>query len=767
MKKMFRSISLLMAVVMVLSVMTMVNVSATENIGKDFAEEFQNWGWAINDPHEVADVENFSKGMSVDSEDSNIKAVINGDIDLQFYGGAGKINFAVNGAETGKVKVNFRAKPSMSASTGYVWVNSTSSSNQPVSNKLFKMSNTNPYMILGESSDIVIKNNWGTSDAGAKTKDDEGYVPIEIVFERRSTNFDWNIKVFNKAYSTTEPVVTGKASKNDYPIIEEISIDTAAGSYIYFDSYSVKNEPVSIDFAEDFSTFGWNSNTANYVDELKNVDTNLSVESADSSIKVYMVTGSKDLQIGGGTGKLNFAVNGAESGRHIVNLRYKPGMASTTGNVYITSSNEDTRNPLFRVTPSAYAIGGYNSGEQDELGLQYNWGTGGAGTTAKDSESYVPIEIVFERRNSKLDWDIKVFNKAHSTTTPVITGKAPKADYPVIKGLSVDIASTTSWIYVDSYSVKYEPASIDFTENFSGWGWTVNTAYSVAEFANEDTNISVDTEEAMQAYIDSAGDVQIYGGEGYINLSTGGISSGKFAVNLRVNPRMASPAGTVYLTSKNDVSYPLFAIPGTGYAIGGAGGDTSKLGLQYNWGADYAGTKVKDGNYAPIEIIFERPNTDSDWDIKVFNKAYSTTTPVITGKAPKADYPTIEALSVYTKSGSVLQIDSFSIANVPTYISRLTLKNGSNGAVTNLIDYTGDLKYALNVSTNVTAKVIVALYDGNVLENVKIHDFEDVELYEVADTFKGTDLTDGNVKAFLWDGFDNIIPLDTECLSFK
>ena len=762
MKKLFRSISILMVISMLVSAMAIVNVSAAGTTGVDFAEDFASWGWAINDPHNVADVATVSKGITVDSTDENIKAVVNGDMDFQIYGGAGKINFDINGAETGTVKVNLRVKPGMSAGTGYLWINSTNASSEPVSNKLFRISNTNPYMMLGETSPIVVKNSWGTSDAGAKAKDENGYLPIEIVFERRSTNFDWSIKVYNKAYSTTEPVVIGKAPKADYPVIESLSIDTAAGSYIYFDKYNVKNQPAGIDFTEDFSTWGWTSNTNNYVEELNNVDTNLSVNSADSSVKVYMVTSSNDLQIGGGAGEINFYAGDAEAGKVTLNLRYKPAMGSTAGDVHLTSSKEGVRNAMFRMPASGYAIGGPN-GSTTALGIQYSWGTGAVGTTAKDSESYVPVEVVFERRNTKLDWDIKVYNKAYSTTSPVATGKAPKDDYPIIKGLSVDVAAG-SWLYLDSYSVKYEPAGVDFAENFSGWGWTVNTGYSVAEFVNEDTNISVDTTEDMKAYIDGSGDLQIYGGEGYINLNVGGITSGKVAVNLRVNPRMASPAGNVYITSQNDVSNPIFAIPPSGYAIGGASVDTSALNVKYNWGPNAIGTTAKDGNYVPIEIVFERPNENYDWDIKVYNKAYLTAVPVITAVAPKADYPTIEALSVYTKSGSVLQIDSYSIATVPTYISRLVL---NDGASINLTNYTGNLKYLLNVSTNVSAKVIVALYDGNILENVEIHELEDADKLELEGTFKNTNLTDGNVKAFLWDGFDNIVPLDTECLSFK
>ncbi len=756
MRKIFRSISMLMIVAMMISSAALVSVSAAVPTGTDFAEDFASWGWVVNDPHDVSDVQTKSEGISVVGADENIKAVVNGDMDLQVYGGSGKINLAVNSTAVGTVTVNLKAKPTMSAETGFVYVNSTNSSSAAVSNKLFKMSNTNPYMILGETSPLIVKNNWGTGDAGAKAKDEAGYVPIEIVFERRNANFDWDIKVFNKAYSTTEPVITGKAPKADYPTIEGLSIDTASGSWIYFDSYSVKHEPVGIDFTEDFASWGWTVNAAYNVTEFANEDTNISVDTTDA-MQAYM-NASYDLFIYNGAGFIDFNAGGASSGKVTLNLRVKSTYSGDIGHVYLNSvkASETVRNKLFRIQSGTYGLLGLNTtAETLPLSVKASWGSGDAGAKAYDSEGYVPVEIVIERRNENSDWDIKVYNKAYSTTEPVITGKAPKADYPTIEGIGVGTASG-KYLQIDSYSVKYTPAGIDFTEDFSKWGWAYNTD-KVDELKNVDTNISVDSDTSdVKVYLTGSNDLQIGGGTGKINFAINGAETGKFIVNLRVNPAVTGN-GDVNIISKNgSIRNPLFKIPGSGYAIGGANGDTSKLSVQYSWGDGYIGTTAKDGNYVPIEIVFERPNTDSDWDIKVYNKAYSKTSPVITAKAPSADYPTIEGLSVDI-TGGWIYVNSFSIANVPTYISRLTL---NSGASTNLTGYTGDLDYSVNATTDSYAKVIVALYDGNTLEDTKIHDVEDAKQLDVSGTFEATNLTNGSVKAFLWNGFEDIVPLD-------
>ena len=242
MKKLLRSISMIMTILIIISAIALINVSATEDINEDFAEDFSSWGWIINTGYSVAEFENVDTNISVETNDE-MQAYINTDYNLYIYGGTGYINFDAGGAELGKVTVNLKVKSTFSGDMGHVCVNSIKNS-EIVRNKLFGIQ-SGTYALLGlqttaETAPLSVKSSWGASDIGAKTYDNEGYIPIEIVFERYSKNRDWDIKVFNKAYSTSYPVITAIAPKADYPVIEGISVGTAGGKVLQIDEFNVK-----------------------------------------------------------------------------------------------------------------------------------------------------------------------------------------------------------------------------------------------------------------------------------------------------------------------------------------------------------------------------------------------------------------------------------------------------------------------------------------------------------------------------------------------
>ncbi len=516
-------------------------------------------------------------------------------------------------------------------------------------------------------------------------------------------------------------------------------------------------------FGEDFASWSWSVNTRYNVTELERENTNISAAANNGNLYAEL-SSNRILSFytanEGGTGYINFDIGKADVGKVTVNLRVRPVMVSSAGNLYIKSTENETAVPLLRLQNiNGYPLLGLLSEDlsvaQGAIALKYSWGTSDAGAKAKDAEGYVPLELVFERADVDSDWDIKVFNKAYSTETPIVTGLAPKEDYPVIDGMSVYIEGS-SVLYVSNYEGNCKKPNFNFTENFPDWSWEADDEKAVSEIAQKTSNISVDTRNGtLYAKIDSEDDLVIGGHDtgdwGYVNFNVGKARSGKYVVNLRVKPTIVGHSGFLAIKSsstskENRLFFIKYYDPNnSGRLLLDEDTVGKESGVQYNWG-DSAKTAARTGDndgYLPLEFIFERPDVECDWDVKVYNKAYSTTEPFAVWTAPKEDYPVVDGISLYiytdTSGPCYIPIDSYSVklegyysdwgdAGAENISAEIVFADSLGNVHTDIIADAGELMPQImltnNSSLRLRGSVYLAEYDGRALESIETEGFK-------------------------------------------
>ena len=226
------------------------------------------------------------------------------------------------------------------------------------------------------------------------------------------------------------------------------------------------------------------------------------------------------------------------------------------------------------------------------------------------------------------------------------------------------------------YTVEESNRAIEkSSEDFSAWGWEADEEKDPTAIAEETANISFDKDKysGQKVSIDSNNDLVPSSGTGYgyVDFYVGDGTSGKFVADLRVKPTIDGHSGVVYLKSPATAERkPLFHLKACNPNAFTSNSLATAAGVQYNFGgSNEPAAKIVDSDgYLPLEFVFERISSDNDWDVKVFNKAYSTTDAVVTWKAPKDDFPTIGYISIYlgvtSSKPDYLPINAYTVSEV-------------------------------------------------------------------------------------------------------